>query len=205
MRSERLPLHRCPVHTDSAVRAACQPLREHRLHEQVGMTNLNCTHHQIVFLLSVPREHSGRITCTDTHFLLYCVFSCCLGVVFLRFHLFPLPFPLCSSLPLLLLCPLSNLQSLPQECCWGWQLVSPGPLLVQHIGTCFVWGPDTKRAAFRFDPVHQHCAEGYSASHPQPGLDPAPLFVLELIRLPWRFGVLGFTPRGWALHTQPSA
>ncbi|TKS83487.1 Sodium channel subunit beta-4 [Collichthys lucidus] len=30
-RDERLPLRRCPVHTDSAVQAACRPLIEHRL------------------------------------------------------------------------------------------------------------------------------------------------------------------------------
>lgn len=41
VRSECLPLRRCPVHTDSAVQAACRP--EWTLAAGAGRQNLNCT------------------------------------------------------------------------------------------------------------------------------------------------------------------
>lgn len=42
VRSERLPLRRCPVHTDSAVQAACRPLIEHQL-QGAGRHDKTCT------------------------------------------------------------------------------------------------------------------------------------------------------------------
>lgn len=191
--------------------AACRPLREHRPQEQVGKTWTVLR--QIMFSGFYAFRQRDAV-CICRHMQIgnmqtptVSVTSNCTVCVFIvnqfqdlrfqliNFFLFPL-----FLYPHLLLCPLPNLQSLPQECCWGWRTVSLHP--VPRLGS--------RHADSRFQIESSilerpGCAKGYFTSHLEPGLDPAAVVVLEHTWLPWRSSGLGLNPQSWALRTQPSA
>ncbi|KAI3373552.1 hypothetical protein L3Q82_022149, partial [Scortum barcoo] len=87
------PLRRCPVHTDSAVQAACRPLSEHRLQEQSCLV-LSCVFHfpssSGVWSAQALEMSVGKIPFLEavngSTVMLPCTYSSCIGIKNLYFN-----------------------------------------------------------------------------------------------------------------------